>query len=54
MLRPTRDNASSLAEVGPLVLAGAVDVGAFCDPWASSLPDASSEGTDGKTKLGLE
>jgi hypothetical protein len=54
IFRPTRDSASSLAEVGPPVLAGAADAGAFCDPWASSLPDASSEGADGKAKLGLE
>jgi hypothetical protein len=54
ILRPTCDNASSLAGVGPPVLAGAADVGAFCVPCAGSLPDTSSEGADGKTNPGLE
>jgi hypothetical protein len=54
ILRPLRDNGSSLPEVGPPVLAGGVDAEAFCDPYAISLPDTSSEATKGKTKLGLE
>jgi hypothetical protein len=54
ILRPTRDKASSLPGVEPLVVADAVAAGAFCDSWATSLADASSEETRGKMKLGLE
>lgn len=53
-LRAIRDKGSSLLEVGPLVIAGAVAAGTFCDPLAVSLPLTSSEATAGKTKLGLE
>jgi hypothetical protein len=54
MLWPTRDSGSSLSEVGVLMVAAAVDAGAFCDPCGISLPDTSSGATEGKTKLGLE